>query len=50
MAEASRCVLDGFELRSDVKFVTYPNALGDVRGAPMWETIRGMLDIPRLAA
>jgi hypothetical protein len=50
MVEASRCVLAGFELRSDVKFVTYPNALGDARGTAMWEIVQGVLDVPRLAA
>jgi hypothetical protein len=39
MAEASRLVLGGFELRSDAKVVRYPNRFLDVRGRGMWDTI-----------
>ena len=38
MAEASRVVLSGFELRSDAKVVCYPNRYGDPRGRRMWDS------------
>jgi len=44
MAEASRVVLDGFELRSDAKIVRWPDRYSDPRGARMWETVIGILD------
>jgi DNA polymerase I len=36
MAEASRVVLDGFELGTDAKTVRYPDRYEDERGAVMW--------------
>jgi DNA polymerase I-like protein with 3'-5' exonuclease and polymerase domains len=39
MAEASRIVLDGFSLRSDVKVVRSPDRFRDRRGAAVWEAI-----------
>jgi DNA polymerase-1 len=36
MAEASRIVLDGFELRTDVHVVRYPDRYMDSRGKVMW--------------
>jgi hypothetical protein len=36
MAEASRCVLAGFELATDVKVVSWPDRYSDPRGAEMW--------------
>jgi hypothetical protein len=39
MAEASRIVLRGFELRSDAKIVRYPARYVDERGAQMWNTV-----------
>jgi DNA polymerase-1 len=36
MCEASRIVLDGFELRTDVMRVRYPDRFHDPRGARMW--------------
>ena len=39
MAEASRVVLDGFELRSDAKAVRHPNRYMDPRGERMWNTV-----------
>jgi DNA polymerase I len=39
MAQASRDVLDGFELRSDAKIVEYPYRYMDERGVTMWETV-----------
>jgi hypothetical protein len=43
MAEASRVVLDGFELRTDAKIVTYPDRYVDDRGAKMWQVVMGIL-------
>jgi DNA polymerase-1 len=37
MAEASRAVLDGFELGTDVKITRYPDRYVDERGTVMWE-------------
>lgn len=39
MREASRIVLDGFELGSDVKIVKYPERYIDERGLLMWKTV-----------
>ena len=39
MAKASRVVLDGFELRTDVNVVRYPDRYQDPRGAVMWERV-----------
>lgn len=44
MAEASRVVLDGFELRSDAEIVRWPDRYVDKRGVRMWDTIVGILD------
>jgi hypothetical protein len=43
MAEASRIVLSGFELRSEAKVVRYPNRYSDARGAKMWGTVNRIL-------
>ena len=43
MQEASRVVLDGFELRSDVEIVRYPDRYMDPRGAVMWERVMGLI-------
>jgi len=43
MAEASRVVLSGFELRSEAKVVRYPERYSDPRGAKMWDTVTGIL-------
>jgi hypothetical protein len=44
MAEASRVVLDGFELRSDAKLVRYPDRYMDEgRGRIMWDKVMGIL-------
>jgi len=37
MAEASRIVLGGFEVRTDVKIIRYPERFNDPRGTRMWE-------------
>jgi len=44
MAEASRVVLDGFELRSDAKIVRYPERYMDPRGERMWTTVLEILE------
>jgi DNA polymerase-1 len=43
MAEASRIVLDGFELRTDVHVVKYPDHYMDERGAMMWDRVMGLI-------
>jgi hypothetical protein len=43
MAEASRAVLDGFELGTDVNAIRYPDRYMDPRGAVMWERVVGLL-------
>jgi DNA polymerase-1 len=39
MAEASRIVLDGFELRTDANIVRYPDRYMDPRGTVMWQRV-----------
>ena len=39
MAEASRIVLSGFELGTDVKTVRYPHRYMDGRGRIMWDRV-----------
>jgi hypothetical protein len=39
MAEASRIVLNGFELRSDAQRVLYPDRYSDPRGERMWSKV-----------
>jgi hypothetical protein len=39
MAKASRIVLAGFELRTDVSIVRYPDRYRDPRGAVMWDRV-----------
>jgi hypothetical protein len=39
MAEASRIVLDGFELRTDAMRVDYPDRFHDSRGTAMWDRV-----------
>jgi len=43
MTEASQVVLDGFELRTDVKVIRYPDRYMDQRGVRMWETVWGLI-------
>jgi hypothetical protein len=43
MAEASRAVLKGFELRSDVSITRWPDRYMDARGAVMWERVMRLL-------
>jgi len=44
MAEASAVILNGFQLRSDVKIVRYPDRYMDERGVVMWDTVQSILD------
>jgi hypothetical protein len=44
MAEASRIVLGGFELGTDVKITRYPDRYMDERGVVMWERVMGLID------
>ena len=39
MREASRIVLDGFELGTDVQVVRYPDRYTDERGTVMWHRV-----------
>jgi hypothetical protein len=49
MAEASRVVLAGFELRSDAKIVCHPDRYIDPRGEQMWNTVLGLLaELPQV--
>jgi DNA polymerase I-like protein with 3'-5' exonuclease and polymerase domains len=44
MREASSIVLNGFELRTEVKIVRYPDRYMDERGQEMWDTVWGIID------
>ena len=44
MLEASRIVLDGFELGSDVKVVRYPDRYMDKRGVVMWDKVMSLIE------
>ena len=46
MVEASRIVLDGFELRADAKRIMYPDRYLDGRGAAMWARVMALLSPP----
>jgi DNA polymerase I len=43
MAKASRIVLDGFELRTDVHPVRYPDRYSDPRGTVMWDRVMRLI-------
>jgi DNA polymerase family A len=43
MAEASRAVLSGFEVRTDVKIVRYPDRYVDPRGVVMWDRVMKLI-------
>jgi hypothetical protein len=43
MAEASRAVLAGFELGTDVHVVRYPRRYMDGRGKTMWDRVCGLV-------
>ena len=44
MQEASRIVLDGFELTSDAKIVRYPERYMDKRGTVMWGKVMKLIN------
>ncbi|MDO6384701.1 DNA polymerase [Uliginosibacterium sp. 31-12] len=44
MAEASRIILNGFELVTDVTVVRHPGRYMDERGASMWDRVMRLLD------
>ena len=44
MSEASRIVLDGFELRTDASLTRYPDRYSDPRGRVMWDRVMGLID------
>ncbi len=46
MREASRIVLNGFELSSDAKIVRYPDRYMDERGTQMWNTVMALIVEP----
>jgi DNA polymerase I len=43
MVEASRVVLDGFELRSDVVMIRHPDRYMDERGQVMWDRVMALV-------
>jgi hypothetical protein len=43
MADASRIVLNGFELGTDVKIVRYPDRYMDERGTVMWDRVMNLI-------
>jgi hypothetical protein len=44
MTNASRIVLDGFELGTDVKIVRYPDRyMDDERGTVMWDRVMKLI-------
>jgi DNA polymerase I-like protein with 3'-5' exonuclease and polymerase domains len=47
MQEASRWVLDGFELRTDAKIVRWPDRYMDPRGERMWSTVWQLVEEDR---
>jgi hypothetical protein len=44
MGEASRIVLDGFEVRTDIEVVRWPDRYMDGRGVEMWNRVTRLLD------
>ena len=49
MAEASRIVLDGLELRSDAKLIRYPDRFMDEsRGRAMWDRVTRLIEMGNL--
>jgi hypothetical protein len=43
MAEASKIILNGFELRTDVSRTLYPDRYHDVRGTEMWNRVMELI-------
>jgi DNA polymerase I len=50
MADASRIVLSGFELRTDATLVRYPERYSDQRGAVMWDRVIKLITRRQAAA
>jgi hypothetical protein len=50
MAEASRIILDGFELRTDCTRTLYPNRFHDARGTAMWNRVMELITTTTTAA
>jgi len=44
MAGASRLVLAGFELATDVKVIRWPDRYADPRGTEMWDRVCNLVD------
>jgi hypothetical protein len=44
MAEASRIILNGFELGADVSIVRYPDRYSDKRGVKMWAEVTSLIN------
>jgi DNA polymerase I len=44
MAEASRIVLNGFEVRTDAKITRYPDRFSDPRGERMWRVVTQLVE------
>jgi hypothetical protein len=44
MAEASRIVLNGFEVRTDAKITRYPDRFSDPRGKRMWNVVTLLIE------
>jgi len=44
MLQSSKIVLSGFELRTDVEIVKWPERYSDKRGTKMWETVTSIID------
>jgi hypothetical protein len=50
MAEASRVVLGGFELGTDVSVTRWPARYMDARGKVMWDRVVGLLPLQKRRA
>jgi DNA polymerase-1 len=44
MAEASKVVLNGFEVFTDVKVIRYPDRYSSAKGQPMWNLVMRLLE------
>jgi DNA polymerase I len=44
MAEASRIVLDGFEVRTEAKVTRHPERFTDKRGIQMWRVVTQLIE------
>ena len=50
MSEASKIILNGFEVRTDVDVVKYPDRYMDPRGLDMWDKVMGLLEAENTCA